>query len=192
MTKVYTLLKNGFEEIEALTIVDYLRRADIDVTTVSVEDTLEVQGGHNIKVLADMMLDDLKVENIDLIFVPGGMPAAEDLSNDSRVTELISSVDKNGRVVASICAGPMVLEKAGVLKGKSATSYPGFDTKLESLDNYLEDLVVVDENIITSRGPSTAVYLALKLIELLKGSEKKDEIKKNILLDKVEAQIKTK
>lgn len=192
MTKVYTLLKNGFEEIEALTVVDYLRRADIDIKTVSTEDTLEVTGSHDIKVIADLMLSDLNSKEIDLIFVPGGMPAAEDLSNDSRVTELVGSLDKSGRIIASICAGPMVLEKSGVLEGKKATSYPGFGEKLVSLKNYLEDIVVVDENIITSRGPSTAVYLALKLIELLKGEEKMNEIKQGILLDKVESFIKEK
>ena len=182
MTKVYTLLKNGFEEIEALTVVDYLRRADIDIKTVSTEDTLEVTGSHDIKVIADLMLSDLNSKEIDLIFVPGGMPAAEDLSNDSRVTELVGSLDKSGRIIASICAGPMVLEKSGVLEGKKATSYPGFGEKLVSLKNYLEDIVVVDENIITGKGPAFVFDFALRLVEQLLGIRDRQEVQKGLLL----------
>ena len=186
MDKIVVLLKNGFEEIEALTIVDYLRRADLKVELVSTEDKLEVNGAHDIKIVADTMFDDLDKEQIELIFLPGGMPGAENLSKDQKVLDLISSHDKNGRPIAAICAAPIVLENSGVIKNKKVTSYPSFDKQLASISEYKEDLVYVDENIITSRGPATAVFMALKLIELLKGREKMQEIKKDILQDLVE------
>ena len=187
MTRVYTLLKEGFEEIEALTVVDFLRRADIEIFTVSTEKDLMVEGSHKIKVMADMMFSDLDLEDIDLLFIPGGMPAAKDLADDPRVADLVQKLDKRGRVLAAICAGPMVLAKGGALKGKEATSYPGFDKFLEGIKEYKEDVLLVrDENVITSRSVSTANYLALALIELIKGTEKMKEIKAEVLLDKVE------
>lgn len=191
MTTVITLLKTGFEEIEALTIVDYLRRADIEVKMVSTTDDIYVTGDHGIVVKADMMLEDLD-EAVDFIFIPGGMPGAEGLRDDEKVQALLRDHHEQGHPLAAICAGPIALERAGILEGKKATSYPGIEKELKSARNYLDELVVVDENVITSRGPSTAVYLALALIELIKGSEKKEEIKKDILLNLVEEKIKEK
>lgn len=186
MDKIVVLLKNGFEEIEALTIVDYLRRADFTVELVSTEQELEVKGAHNIKIVADTIFEELDKEQIELIFLPGGMPGAESLSKDQKVLDLISAHDKNGRPIAAICAAPIVLENSGVIKNKKVTSYPSFDKQLKSIAEYSEDLVYVDENIITSRGPATAVLLALELIELLKGRDKMQEIKSDILQDLVE------
>ncbi|MDO5027464.1 MAG: DJ-1/PfpI family protein [Tissierellia bacterium] len=189
MVKVSVLLKNGFEEIEALTIVDYLRRADISVDMISVEEGLQVIGSHGIKIEADMVFDKVEGEKIDLVFLPGGMPGAKSLSEDQRVLSLIKSLDSRGKAIAAICAAPIVLENAGLIKGKKVTSYPSFETYLKSVGQYREDLVVVDENIITSRGPATAVLLALELIELLKGKEKMEEIKKDILFDLLKENI---
>ena len=183
MTKVLVLLKNGFEEIEALTIVDYLRRAEIIVDMVSTEEDITVTGSHGIKVQADLTLADLDKDQADLIFLPGGMPGAKSLSEDEKVLDLIRDFDKNGKVISAICAAPIVLENAGVIKDKKVTSYPGFDKFLKSACQYKDDLIVVDENIITSRGPATAVLLALELIELLKGREKMEAIRKDILFD---------
>lgn len=185
MAKVYVLLKEGFEEIEALTIVDYLRRAEIDVYLVSVEDQLEVMGAHRIRVKADMGFEDLDEKEIDLLFLPGGLPGATSLRDDKKVIDLIKNLDARGKGLAAICAAPIVLERAGLTKDRKVTSYPGFEEEIGS-DKYEEGLVVVDENIISSRGPATAVYLALELIGLLKGDRKKEEIRKDILLDLVE------
>lgn len=190
MAKVIALLKTGFEEIEALTIVDYLRRAEIEVDMVSTVDDINVTGAHGITVKTDVMLDDINADEIDLVFVPGGMPGAKDLKEDERVIDLIKKIDENGHVIAAICAAPIVLEEAGVLKDKIATSYPGFDQELKSLKEYKEELIVIDQNVVTSRGPATAAYLALQLIELIKGQNASEEIKKDILLDLVEANIK--
>lgn len=186
MDKVVVLLKNGFEEIEALTIVDYLRRAGIKVELVSTEQELQVTGSHDIKIVADTMFEDIDKDEVELVFLPGGMPGAKSLSEDSKVLELIAYLDQKGRAISAICAAPIVLENAGVIKNKKVTSYPSFDNELKSIAEYREDLVYVDENIITSRGPATAVYLALELIELLKGREKMSEIKSDILQDLVE------
>lgn len=185
MSKVYCLLKNGFEEVEALTVVDYLRRADIDIDLVSVEDGLEIEGAHGIKVLADISFDKIDEEKLDMVFIPGGMPGASSLRDDDRVIDLIKRSDDRGRIIAAICAGPIVLEKAGVLKGKKVTSYPGFEKELSSIGKYCEDRVVVDENIVSSRGPALAVVFALELIELIKGKEKRDDIAGDILFDQL-------
>lgn len=189
MRNVLVLLKNGFEEIEALTVVDYLRRADIKVDMVSTQDELTIQGAHGIKVEANIMLSDVISEDVDLLYIPGGMPGALDLKNDPRVVDLVKEIDKRGRIVAAICAGPIVLEEAGVIEGKEVTSFPGFEGQLPSIGKYSEELVVVDENIVTSRGPATAVYMALQIIELLKGSKVRESIAKDIQLDKVEQKI---
>lgn len=190
MVKVFVLLKNGFEEIEALTIVDYLRRADIEVALVSVEDSLDLLGAHQIGIKADMMFEDLKPEEVDLLFLPGGLPGASSLRDDKKVIEFIKDLDHNGRAIAAICAAPIVLSRARVIADKKVTSYPGFEDQLVC-NQYVEDLVVVDENIISSRGPASAVYLALDLIGLLKGDKKREEIRKDILLDKVEENIRS-
>lgn len=184
MAKVIVLLKDGFEEVEALTVVDYLRRADIEVETVSTNEHIYAEGAHKIIVKADTMFDDLS-EDFDLIYVPGGMPGAKDLSEDKRVLDLISKHHEKGKPLVAICAAPIVLEAAGVLKGKTVTSYPGFDKDLESIGKYSEDLVVVDENIITSRAAATAGELSFKLIELLKGKEKAKEISDSVLYDRI-------
>lgn len=185
MAKVYCLLKDGFEEVEALTVVDYLRRASIDTYMVSVEDNIEVKGAHGIRVLADIMFDEIDEGDLDMVYVPGGLPGAESLRDDDRVIDLLARTNKRGRAIAAICAGPIVLEKAGILEGKSATSYPGFDEELASIKEYREDRIVVDENIITSRGPALAVLLALELIELIKGKGKRDEIAGDILFEEL-------
>lgn len=187
--KTYVLLKNGFEEVEALTVVDYLRRADISVKTVSMEIDLEVTGSHQIKILADMLFENLDFEEVELLFIPGGMPAAEDLSNDAKVIELVKYLDKIGRALASICAGPIVFGKSDIIKDKKITSYPSFEEKIPNLGEYGEDLVVVCENVITSRGPATAVLLALELIELIKGNRIRNQVEKDILLDLVRGKI---
>lgn len=188
MAKVIVLLKDGFEEVEALTVVDYLRRAEIYVETISTNDQIYVKGSHEIIVKADTMYDDL-AEDFDLIYVPGGMPGAKDLAEDKRVLNLIKKYHDKGRPIAAICAGPIVLEASGVLKGKTVTSYPGFDEDLKSIGQYSEDLVVVDENIITSRSAASAANLAFKLIELLKGKEKSRQIIGSVLFDKLVKEI---
>lgn len=185
MNKVLVMLANGFEEVEALTVVDYLRRTGIEVHMVSTERDLQVEGAHGIKVIGDIMLEDIRDPmNYRGIFIPGGLPGATNLRDDSRVIDLLRTLAQGGKMIASICAGPIVLSKAGVIDGKKVTSYPGYARELVGAV-YREDLVVRDENIITSRGPATAVFLAMEIIRYLQGEEKLRELRKAILLDMI-------
>ena len=127
MNKVLVMLANGFEEVEALTVVDYLRRTGIEVNMVSTEKDLQVEGAHGIKVIGDLMIDDIREPlNYRGVFIPGGLPGATNLRDDPRVTDLVRTLADGGKMIASICAGPIVLNKAGVLDGKKVTSYPGY------------------------------------------------------------------
>lgn len=187
MEKVLVFLADGFEEIEALTPVDYLRRAGIKVDTVSITEDREVMGSHNIPVLADKLISAVNPDDYILSYIPGGMPGATNLRDCDKVIEILQKVNANNGYVSAICAGPIVLERAGILEGRKATSYPGYDKDLKSLDSYIDDqLVVIDDKLITGRGPATALYQALKIIEILEGKEKALEIKDQIQQDKVE------
>ena len=164
MKKVAVFLAEGFEEIEALTVVDIMRRAGIHCDMVAT-DSLEVKGAHNIFVKADREFgEDLK--DYDLIVFPGGLPGATNLRDDKRVTDLAKYFYENNKLVSAICAAPIVLAKADIITGRNITSYPGFEEELKGC-NYTENKVEVDGNIITSRGPATAMEFAYKLLEVL-------------------------
>lgn len=181
MKKIIIPLAEGFEEIEAITNIDVLRRVNIEVTTVSL-DNLKVKGSHGIVVLADKLIDEVNVESFDGIVLPGGMPGATNLRADHRIVNLVKSFNEKGKLVSAICAAPIVLEKAGVLKGRKATSYPGFDQEMIS-SNYVADRVVVDKNIITGKGPGAALEFALEVVKYLLGEEVVNETKKNMIIN---------
>ena len=179
--KIIVFLANGFEEVEALTVVDYLRRKEIQVDMVSISDDLKVTGANKIQVIANKLFEDLgELDQYDGLVIPGGMPGSTNLKNDNRVTELVEKMNRDKKLVAAICAGPIVLNKAGIIKGKKVTSYPGFSDVLKETI-YLEDPVVRDGNIITSRGPYLAVDFAIEIIDYLLGPEKAKELKESIL-----------
>ncbi len=187
MSKILVLLADGFEEVEAITCVDYLRRASLDAIMVSTMESLDVKGAHGIQVKADMLLKDVKeVSYYRALVIPGGLPGATNLRDNELVIKLVQDFNENNKMVGAICAGPIVLERAGILEGKKATSYPGFGKELKGAQ-VKEDIVVKDGNIITSRGPATAVYFALEIIEYLHSGDKQREVKKSILLDLVES-----
>lgn len=163
MKKIAVILANGFEEVEALTVVDMLRRLNVTCDMVGFEK--EVEGSHGIAVKADRLLSD-PFEDYDAIVLPGGLPGATNLRDSDRVIELVKKMNAEGKLVAAICAAPMVLERAGVLEGKKCTSYPGVGEKFEGCE-YVEDLVVKDGNILTSRGPATAFLFAFSIAEAL-------------------------
>jgi len=179
--KVMVFLAEGFEEVEALTVVDYLRRMDIEVDMVSIYDELDVNGAHGVGVKGDRILEDIgSVDGYDGLVIPGGLPGASNLRDDDRVVEFVREMNSKGGLVAAICAGPIVLERAGIVSGKRLTSYPGFEDELrDSL--YIKEGVVVDGNIITARGPNYAVDFALELVDYLLGSNKREELEKDIL-----------
>jgi 4-methyl-5(b-hydroxyethyl)-thiazole monophosphate biosynthesis len=168
------LLAEGFEEVEALTTVDFLRRAQLDVRIVGIGDGV-IEGSHGISVVPDMSIDQLTGE-VEGVIVPGGMPGAENVASSDKALELIRRADERGRLVAAICAAPaVVLEKAGVLRGRGATCYPGFENRFTDVD-FRQDRVVVDGNLVTSRGPGTAAEFSMALIEILAGKKAADEI----------------
>lgn len=190
MKKMLLLLAEGFEEVEAITVTDYLRRMDIIVDTCSINGERRVTGGHRITIETDKDIDKINsIKGYDGIIVPGGLEGAVNLRDDERVIELIKEFNDEGKILAAICAGPMVLNRAGILNGKKVTSYPGFDNDLKN-SQYKEDIIVQDGNIITARGPAVAVYFALKLVEILIGEERVGELRNDILLDMVEEAIR--
>jgi len=179
--KVIVFLADGFEEVEALTTVDYLRRMDIVVDTVSITQDKEVKGSHDISVLADKTID--QIDNTDQyhgVVIPGGLPGATNLRDNPKVIEIVKKVYDNQKLAAAICAGPIVLERAGIIDGKKITSYPGFEDQLSS-GIYQEQSVVRDGNIITARGPALAVDFAIEIVKYLLGEERADELKAGIL-----------
>ncbi|TDX52347.1 DJ-1 family glyoxalase III [Orenia marismortui] len=173
--KVIIPLANGCEEIEVITNIDVLRRAGVEVETISLKG-LEVKGAHNIIIKADKKIDELNIEEVGGIILPGGMPGAANLRDDKRIINIVQKLDQKDGLIAAICAAPIVLEAAGVIRDRPATSYPGFGQEMESC-TYLQDRVVVDDNLITGRGPGVALEFALKIVELLVNKEKAEEIK---------------
>jgi 4-methyl-5(b-hydroxyethyl)-thiazole monophosphate biosynthesis len=182
MKKVALYLAEGFEEVEALATVDILRRGGIQVDTISIGATLEVMGSHNIPVRADRKLSDVfEFNEYQMMILPGGMPGTINLSNNDRLKEIILSQNEKKKYIAAICAAPMILGKLGLLQGKEATCYPGVEENLIGA-TYREDKnVVVEENIITSRGMGTVLEFALKLVEILSGKENSEAVSKAIL-----------
>jgi 4-methyl-5(b-hydroxyethyl)-thiazole monophosphate biosynthesis len=166
--KVLICIADGCEEIEALTVVDLLRRAGVQIDMVSVMNKKSVTGSHGIVFETDRNAMEIgtDIDSYDGIILPGGMPGTNYLRESSFVLNTVAKFDKEKKLVAAICAAPTVLAYAGVLRGKRATSFPGMDTEMKGVD-YKAEEVVVDENIITSRGMGTAIPFGLELIKHL-------------------------
>lgn len=181
--RVCVFLADGFEEIEGLTVVDLLRRADVEVTTVSVTGAKTVHGAHGIDVQADKLFEEVTYDNQDMAVLPGGMPGTRNLSKHEGVKKVLEQFYREKKYLAAICAAPSVLGKYGILKGRRATSYPGFEDALAGAE-YVYEEVVADDFIITSRGMGTSIAFALMLIEKLSDKEKADVIARSILYQK--------
>ena len=178
MPEAVIILADGFEEIEAITCIDLIRRSNTPITILGLN-SLEIKGSHEIQVKADLLLEDYS-KDFDVLILPGGLPGTTNLAQSSELIDLIKKSFSENRLCAAICAAPVVLAKAGVLKGLKATCYPGFEDKLgEAI--YTEETVVHDANVITSRGAGTAVPFALKIIQYICGNEVADTIASNIL-----------
>jgi 4-methyl-5(b-hydroxyethyl)-thiazole monophosphate biosynthesis len=182
MKRVLVPLAEGFEELEAVTIIDVLRRAGIDVVIAALGES-PVAGSHGIRIAADTPLGALAEQQFDMIAMPGGMPGADHLRKDARIAELIHRLRGQGKPVAAICAAPMVLAAAGVLDGRRATSYPGF-LKDAQQTTVVDESVVIDGGIITSRGPGTALDFALALVEELAGGDVRNEVEAALQRDR--------
>jgi protein deglycase len=170
-------LAEGFEEIEAVTIVDVLRRAEIEVTTAALGKN-PVTGSHGIALVADRGLDGVSVSDFDAVVLPGG-PGARRLKEDARVQALLKQAASAGKTIAAVCAAPIALEAAGLLAGRRATSYPGHDLPSS---RYSEERVVIDGNIVTSRGPGTVLEFSLSLVEKLAGPDVRAELERAMLV----------
>ncbi len=180
MKKVIVFLAEGFEEIEAISIIDTLRRAQISITTVSVSKDKMVKGAHNIPVEADKLFDEIDFANFDMVVLPGGMPGAKNLQDHEGVKTQVKVFAKD-KLVAAICAAPMVLGSMGLLKGKRATCYPGFEPELIEA-TITNEPVTVDGNITTGKGPAFAINFSLQLVETLAGKAMRDEVSNGLLL----------
>lgn len=184
MAKVLVPLAPGFEDLEAVTIVDLLRRAGIEVVTAGLAPGL-VQGARGMRMQPDAQLEAVLDQDFDMIALPGGMPGAETLKQDRRILALLRKMAAAGKFTAAICAAPIALAEAGLLDGKKATSYPGFVDKLDlPHTTYLDDAVVVDGRVVTSRGPGTAMDFALELIALLSGEAKRKQVEAGLVRTK--------
>jgi len=181
--KTFIFLADGFEEIEALATVDILRRAELDVTTVSITDSLTVTGAHNVQVDAETTFKGADFTDADWLILPGGMPGASNLRNCEGLCELLRKHAKEGRI-AAICAAPaVVLASLGLLDGRQATCYPGFDLALvQGGAEYVDERVVVDGNIVTSNGPSSAFLFALTIVSLTLGQPAADKVADGMLM----------
>lgn len=176
MARVLVPLAQGCEELEAVTIIDLLRRAGIEVITAGLDDQ-PVKASRGVNLIPDTTLDNALQQEFDLIALPGGLPGADYLNQDERIQSLLEKMAGNGKYIAAICAAPKVLATAGLLENRRATSFPGTLEKLNLANTELDaNPVVQDGKIITSRGPGTAMDFALTLIENLAGKDKRQEV----------------
>ena len=180
MSKIGIFMADGCEEIEGLTVVDVVRRAKMDIVTISITGKKEVTGSHNVTFLADALASEVNYEELDGIVLPGGMPGTLNLGADETVNKVIREFAAAGKMVGAICAAPSVLGAAGILEGKHATCHPGFEEKLIGATTSDEE-VVVDGNIITSRGMGTAIAFAIAIVRYFKDDTAVGEIKKGLV-----------
>ena len=176
MKKVYVFLADGFEDVEALIPVDVFRRGGLDVTTVSISDFPLVRSAHGVNIEADIMFEQGDFSDADLVFLPGGMPGASNLFEHKGVCKVVVDQFAAGKKIAAICAAPaVVLGQLGLLEGKKATCYPGFEDMLDGAQ-YTADLVTVDGNVTTGEGPAAAFPFAYELLAQLAGKQTSDQI----------------
>ncbi|MGL5957390.1 MAG: DJ-1 family glyoxalase III [Phocaeicola sp.] len=181
MKTVYLFLAEGFEEIEAISPIDIMRRAGINVKTVSIQSSKEVCGANGITVTADCLFDEIDAEAAAMLVLPGGMPGATNLDAHDGLSELILKYAQAGKPLAAICAAPLVFGKRGLLKGKRATCYPSFETYLEGA-TYTAALVEKDGLFITGKGPGAAFAFAFAIVEMLCGIETVDQLKAGMMM----------
>ncbi|MCU4175260.1 DJ-1 family glyoxalase III [Carboxylicivirga sp. N1Y90] len=179
MNHVAIFLADGFEEIEALTPVDVLRRANIKVSTISISDKLEVEGSHNIKVVADKFFEDVDYTNVTCLVLPGGLPGAEKLQKHKALNQLLINFAKEGKLIGAICAAPMILGTLGITDNKNTTCYPGFEKHLGK-SNHSDELTIKDTNLLTGKAAGASMRFSLQLVEMLT-----DKATANELADKM-------
>lgn len=185
MKKAYVFLAEGFEEVEALAPIDILRRADIEVDTVSIAEDLYVVAAHGVAFMADTLFGLCDFEDADLLYLPGGMPGAANLLHHSGVCELLEKKSREGAVLAAICAAPAVLGELELLKGRRATCYPGFEEHLKEANVDRQAFIVKDTDanghtVITGCGPAAAFEMGFALVEQLLDKETADKVREGM------------
>lgn len=180
MAKVYEFLATGFEDIEALIPLDIMRRAGVDFKTVSITGDLYVESAHGVSIKADMLIEDADLGDADLIMLPGGLPGATNLNAHNGVKKAVVEQNARGKMIGAICAAPMVLGGIGLLQGRRATCYPGFEKYLEGAE-YTHELCTVDGNITTGEGPAAALPYAYTLLAALTDKHTADQVAEGMM-----------
>ena len=178
--KILIPISNGFEEIEAISVIDICRRAGIEVTIAAVEDILTI-GAHNVKITADAMITDVKSSDFDMIVLPGGLPNAFTLADNENVQKLLKEFKSQNKDIGAICAAPYALHKAEVLN-ENYTCYPSFEKKIKDNGYQSDKDFIIDGKVITSRGPGTASIFGLEIVRILCGDEVSNNVKSGMLL----------
>jgi 4-methyl-5(b-hydroxyethyl)-thiazole monophosphate biosynthesis len=183
MSKVLVPIAGGFEEIEAVSIIDVLRRAEIEVIVASLNEQSAVKGTNGITIVCDINIKDVVVDSLDMIVLPGGWDGTHALADDENVQSILKEMDAKGKNIGAICAAPFALNKAGVLK-QNYTCYPSVEEQIRE-DGYMGEtaMVVEDANVMTSRGPATAICFALAIVKKLKGEGMYQVLKSGLLAD---------
>ncbi len=180
MKQTVMLFATGFEEVEALMTVDLLRRGGVDVKLASITEDMTVCGSHSIQVGMDTTLAQVDMKQMDAVLIPGGMPGTRNLGKDDAVCQALIDMNGEGKLVGAICAAPSVLGACGILDGKRATCYPGYEDQLGG-GIFVDEMVVADGNVVTSRGLGTSMEFGFKLLELLVSKEKAEEVRESIV-----------
>jgi len=180
MPKVVVILADGFEEVEAVAIIDVLRRAGIDTVIAGLHDG-HITSTRKVKIIPDTVIDTIKADDFDMIVLPGGQPGSDNLNADKRVLSLVTEFNRKGKLTGAICAAPLVLGSAGVLAGRHATSYPSYKDKLGGAI-YEERSVVEDGTVLTSRGAGTALAFGLAIVARLVNAQMAQQIKDSMLI----------
>jgi len=181
MKQLFLFLAPGFEEIEAITIIDILRRAGLNVSSVSITGDLRVVGAHGIAIEADCLYPEIDFDEAAMLILPGGQPGTKNLNVHEGLKAALSNFAKAGKPLAAICAAPMILGQLGILEGKEATCYPGNEVHLKGA-TLSKKRVVRDGSVITAAGPGLAIKFALEIVNFFLGEEKAEEISKDLLL----------
>lgn len=182
MDQITVHLAEGFEEIEAVTVIDVLRRAGLNVFTVSMIGNLLVCGAHQIVIKADLLFDEVDYNKGMMIILPGGMPGSKNLDEHTGLKSHLIDYDNEGKFLAAICAAPLVLGNLGILKGRKAVCYPGFEAYLKDADVVLKPFVT-DNKVITGRGVGAALQFSLEIVRVLKGEELAEKLRKSMLVE---------
>lgn len=178
--RAFVFLAEGFEEIEAITIVDVLRRGGVTANTVSITGNKAVTGAYGVPVVADYLFEDAALQSADMLVLPGGIPGSTNLNAHEGLRKLLTDFCRQGKYIAAICAAPLVFGSLDLLNGKKAVCYPGKEPLLTGA-TVVDEPVVIDGNIITGKGPGMALKFSLNLVSLLQGQAKADEVAKGLL-----------